>query len=140
MKQNVSDLSFNSETYSSKPQDFVPTLEIKCRSHKFQASTSSLTHSLSPPLPFEHNAAQILTSSCQTQRKVYSRSSGAHFPLPTEPFSYQSEGTNGYLWYLLTYHITSWPPGSLAPPVPGASQVFSPHPLPSVSPAQGLPF
>lgn len=54
MKQNVSDLSFNSGTYSLKPQDFVSMLEIKCRAHKFQASTSSLSHSLSPPLPFEH--------------------------------------------------------------------------------------
>lgn len=54
MKQSVSDLSFNSETYSSKPQDFVPMLEIKCRSHKFRAGIRSLSHSLSPPLRFEH--------------------------------------------------------------------------------------
>lgn len=108
-------------------------LEIKCRSHKFRAGIRSLSHSLSPPLRFEHMLHKFELP-CQTQRKPYSRSSGAHFPLPKEPFPDQSEGTNGYLWHLLAYQSH---PGLQAHsvPVPGASQVFSPHPFLLASPS-----
>lgn len=111
MKQSVNDLSFNSETYSSKPQDFVPMLEIKCRSHKFQAGTRSPSHSLSPPLPFEHtlHKFQLLVvrhrGNCTPEVLV---------PISLYQRNHLSEGTNGYLWHLLAYQITSWPPGSLS--------------------------
>lgn len=112
-----------SEAYSFKPQDFVSELAIKGSSNKFQGSTRPLSHSFSPPLPFEHMLYKIPNSSCHVQRKSYSRYSGAHSPLPKEPFPYQSEGTNGYLRQLLAYQSIYWPPGSLS--TSGSSQLFS---------------
>jgi hypothetical protein len=72
----------------------------------------------------------------------------ASFPLPKELFPLPlAEGTNSYLWCLLAYHSTCWPLVSAVSLVLvthlrsmlAHRWLFSCCPLPSPSPAHGLP-
>lgn len=106
-------------------------LEIKCRSHKFRAGIRSLSHSLSPPLRFEHMLHKF---ELLVVRHKGNRTPEVLVPISLYQRNHLSEGTNGYLWHLLAYQSH---PGLQAHsvPVPGASQVFSPHPFLLASPS-----